>query len=217
MTHKLATWIDQFGTLGLRRLRPLHHLVPGRDRHHRGGGGDPRHGPSAVPDRVPGSDRRDESAIAGLLGESPASRRACRRRSWSWIAGCAQNARFDAGDLLFREGERSGRLLRCSATGRVALEIYVPGRGAGDRRDARATASCWAGRGCSRPTAGTSTRASSSRSRAIAFDGACLRGKCEADHDLGYELMKRFAPVIIERLQATRLRLLDVYGRAATG
>ena len=47
---------------------------------------------------------------------------------------------------------------------------------------------------------------------AIAFDGACLRGKCEADHDLGYELMRRIAQVIIERLQATRLRLLDVYG-----
>ena len=39
--------------------------------------------------------------------------------------------------------------------------------------------------------------------RAIAFDGACLRGKCEADHDLGYELMRRIAQVIIERLQAT--------------
>ena len=28
MTHKLATWHDQFGTLRLRRLRPVHHLVP---------------------------------------------------------------------------------------------------------------------------------------------------------------------------------------------
>ena len=37
MTHKLATWIDQFGTSGLRRLRPVHHLVPGRHRHHRRG------------------------------------------------------------------------------------------------------------------------------------------------------------------------------------
>ena len=52
----------------------------------------------------------------------------------------------------------------------------------------------------------------SSHIGAIAFDGACLRGKCEADHDLGYELMQRIAQVIIERLQATRLRLLDVYG-----
>ena len=42
MTHKLATWIDQFGIFRLRRLRPLHHLVPGRDRHHRRGASDPR-------------------------------------------------------------------------------------------------------------------------------------------------------------------------------
>ena len=48
--------------------------------------------------------------------------------------------------------------------------------------------------------------------RATAFDGACLRGKCEADPALGYELMSRFAQVLIERLQWTRLRLLDVYG-----
>jgi CRP/FNR family transcriptional regulator, cyclic AMP receptor protein len=49
---------------------------------------------------------------------------------------------------------------------------------------------------------------------AISLDGACLRGKCDDDHELGYELMKRFAQVIVERLQATRLRLLDVYGRS---
>ena len=48
--------------------------------------------------------------------------------------------------------------------------------------------------------------------RATAFDGACLRGKCEDDPALGYDLMKRFAQVLIERLQWTRLRLLDVYG-----
>ena len=34
--------------LGLRRLRALHHLVPGGDRHHRGGGGDPRHRPRPI-------------------------------------------------------------------------------------------------------------------------------------------------------------------------
>lgn len=46
----------------------------------------------------------------------------------------------------------------------------------------------------------------------IAFDGTCLRGKCDADHDLGYELMRRFARVMTHRLQMTRLRLLDLYG-----
>jgi hypothetical protein len=48
--------------------------------------------------------------------------------------------------------------------------------------------------------------------RAIAFDGRCLRGKCEEDHDLGYWLMQRFAQVMSQRLQATRLQLLDLYG-----
>jgi len=40
--------------------------------------------------------------------------------------------------------------------------------------------------------------------RAIALDGRCLRGRSEEDHDLGYELMKRCARVMEQRLQATR-------------
>jgi CRP-like cAMP-binding protein len=48
--------------------------------------------------------------------------------------------------------------------------------------------------------------------RAIALDGACLRRKCEETPSLGYELMKRFARVLDESLQASRLQLLDVYG-----
>jgi hypothetical protein len=32
------------------------------------------------------------------------------------------------------------------------------------------------------------------------------------DHDLGYALLKRFLPVLVQRLQAMRLQLLDVYG-----
>jgi CRP/FNR family transcriptional regulator, cyclic AMP receptor protein len=48
--------------------------------------------------------------------------------------------------------------------------------------------------------------------RATSFDGVCLRAKCESDPKLGYELMSRFAQVMIRRLQWTRLRLLDVYG-----
>ena len=47
--------------------------------------------------------------------------------------------------------------------------------------------------------------------RAIALDATCLRDKCEEDHNLGYEFMKRFAAIIVDRLQATRLQVLDVY------
>ena len=48
--------------------------------------------------------------------------------------------------------------------------------------------------------------------RAISMDATCLRGKCEDDHDLGYDMMKRFMPILIERLQNTRMQLLDIYG-----
>ena len=45
--------------------------------------------------------------------------------------------------------------------------------------------------------------------KAIFFYGTRLREHCEADHDLGYELMKRMAAVVIQRLQATREQLLQ--------
>ena len=47
--------------------------------------------------------------------------------------------------------------------------------------------------------------------RAIALDAKCLRTKCDEDHDLGYEMMKRFSVILVERLRATRLQVLDLY------
>ncbi len=51
--------------------------------------------------------------------------------------------------------------------------------------------------------------------RALGVDAKCLRGKTNSDHDFGYEMMLRFVPVLVERLQATRMQLLDVYGPPA--
>ena len=45
--------------------------------------------------------------------------------------------------------------------------------------------------------------------KAIFFYGTRLRERCEMDHELGFELMKRVAEVVIHRLQATRRRLLE--------
>jgi hypothetical protein len=38
-----------------------------------------------------------------------------------------------------------------------------------------------------------------------------LRNKCEENHDLGYEVLKRFAGIVSQRLEATRFQLLDIY------
>ena len=48
-----------------------------------------------------------------------------------------------------------------------------------------------------------------SPAKAIFFYGTRLREECEANPELGYELMKRVSAVVIERLQATRRRLVE--------
>lgn len=47
--------------------------------------------------------------------------------------------------------------------------------------------------------------------RAIAIDGKCLRAKCERNHDLGYELLRRTVDIVGKRLETTRFRLRDLY------
>ena len=54
------------------------------------------------------------------------------------------------------------------------------------------------------------------RTSATALDAACLRGKCDDDPVLGYALFKRFALLMRDRLQASRLQMLDVYGGGST-
>jgi len=130
------------------------------------------------------------------------------------VAGCGSNVRFKEDELLFRDGEDADTFF-VLRHGSVALETFVPARGpvtietleAGDvvgwswlfppyrwHFDARAL----------------------SLVRATVFDGACLREKCARDPKLGYDLMSRFAQITVERLQWTRMRLLDVYGYAGS-
>jgi len=128
------------------------------------------------------------------------------------ITGCAANAVFNAGEPIFREGGEANHFFLIRY-GKAAVEIFVPGKGPvtiqtvqqGDilgwswlvppfrwHHDARALELV----------------------RALSFDGECLRRKCESDPRLGYELMQRFAQVIVQRLQNTQVQLLDVYGNA---
>jgi len=51
--------------------------------------------------------------------------------------------------------------------------------------------------------------------KALAFDGAALLDACRADPAFGFALMYRMLGVVSERLQATRLQLLDMYSPVA--
>ena len=132
------------------------------------------------------------------------------REQLELIAGCGRNEHVESGAFLLREGDPADRFFLIRR-GAVAIEVHAAGRGAltietlhaGDavglswlfepyrwHLDARALEPC----------------------ALIGFDASCLRGKLELDHNLGYELMRRFTANLLERLQATRLQLLDVYG-----
>ena len=50
-----------------------------------------------------------------------------------------------------------------------------------------------------------------SPTKAVSIDGNVLRIKCEEDHDLGYELMKRFAGIIEQRLRSVRSQNPNMY------
>jgi CRP-like cAMP-binding protein len=131
------------------------------------------------------------------------------------VAGCGRNVPVEPDKYLLREGDPADTFFLIRR-GSVALEVHGPGRGAlvietlyeGDavgwswlfapyrwQLDARTLEHC----------------------SLVALDGACLRDKCERDHELGYQLMRRFAADLVERLQATRLQLLDVYGTSHVG
>ena len=127
------------------------------------------------------------------------------------LVGCASNVKFDIGDYVSREGQEAKQFFFVRH-GKLAVELLTHDRGPmtiqtigeGDvlgwswlfppylwHFDVRAV----------------------ELTRAIAMDGECLRNKCESDHELGYEIMKRFSHVMVNRLSATRLQLLDVYGK----
>jgi len=128
------------------------------------------------------------------------------------MAGCAVNEAFAPGDLLCQEGA-SADTFYLVRRGHVSIEVHTPGRGAvvietvgpGDvvgwswlvppyrwTFDARATEPT----GC------------------VAVDGACLRAKALADPSMGFVLLSKVSVTLLARLQATRLRLLDLYGSA---
>ena len=123
------------------------------------------------------------------------------------LADNAMQSQFRAGELIFREGGPANRFyliqhgqvaLESSRKDRPAVRIQIIGAGDvlgwswlfppyGWHFDARAL----------EPTT------------AIFFYGTRLREECEKDHDLGYKLMKRMAGVMLQRLQAARLQLLE--------
>ena len=127
----------------------------------------------------------------------------------AFIAGCGRNTVFKPGDYVMREGGEATHfyLIR---SGSIALETFAPGRGpvafdtvkAGDFLGVS-----W----LVEPHRWSFDARVVEETHAIDFDAECLRKKCDADPSLGYAMMKRFVPAVLQRLKAARLQCMDLY------
>ena len=159
----------------------------------------------AVPPSPAGEAMRDRADLEALISSHPFLT-GLSPHQYRILTDCAMLTKFQPDELIIREGDPANRfylILR----GKIALESHMHDPAgapiqtieAGDvlgwswlfppyywHFDARAL----------EPT------------EAVFLYATPLRDECEADHDLGYELVKRMAEVMQKRLQATRRILL---------
>lgn len=127
------------------------------------------------------------------------------------VAGCAKNVRFDPGEFIFKEGEAADQfyLIRY---GQVSVDSHIPSRG--DATIDMVHAGEILGWSWLFPPYRWHFDAKAvTLTRAIAMDGKCMRRKKDEDHELGYHLMSFFASIMQDMLQATRMRLVDMYSQ----
>ncbi|MEK7404200.1 MAG: Crp/Fnr family transcriptional regulator [Acidobacteriota bacterium] len=124
------------------------------------------------------------------------------------FAELAREVRFVRDQIIFREGEECG-LFYLILSGRVALEVSAPGC---ILRVLTLEGGEQLGWSSVLEAGGKHFQARSLEAvRALVFDGARLREACDQDPEFGYALMTQLLQVVAERLQATRLQLMDIY------
>ena len=144
-----------------------------------------------------------------ILGEHPFFK-ALSGPHLDTVVGCVANVVFQPGEFIFREGQAADHFF-VVREGKVAVEVFVPNKGPvtiETIEGGEVLGWSWL---FAPYTARFDARALNAV-RALALDGACLRTKCEEDPGLGYQLLRRFTAVVVSRLEATRMQLLDLYG-----
>lgn len=124
------------------------------------------------------------------------------------LASLARNVSFARNEVIFREGDDIHDFFLV-VSGRVALEIVSEGVA---HRVHTLSAGDELGWSAVLMGQGKYFQARAlEQVGALAFDGGELLALCESDPAFGYKLMHRLLGVVAERLQATRLQLLDTY------
>lgn len=127
------------------------------------------------------------------------------------VAGCGSNVVFEPETVIAAEGSEANEFF-IIRRGRVAIQLHAAGTGVAllqtlDGGDILGWSWLF-------PPYRWSVEARALQQvHAIKLDGKCLRDKCELNSGMAYALMKKFSRIMTQRLEATRLQLLDLYGR----
>jgi CRP/FNR family cyclic AMP-dependent transcriptional regulator len=124
------------------------------------------------------------------------------------LADCAMRSHFEAGHVIFREGESANRFYLVEY-GKVALESSTLGEPVKIEEIGDGDLLGWSW--LFPPYAWHFSARALEDTTAIFFYGTVLRDYCEKDHSLGFELFKRMSVVMLRRLQAARQKLLNVH------
>ena len=139
--------------------------------------------------------------LAGIGGEHLAKLQGCCRASL---------VTFKAGYQIFKEGQEADACYLIES-GDVALQVFTPGPGPARTIETLHSGDVLGWSWLFPPYRWSFDAKAITQVQAISLDGTLLRQAKDADVAFGYELMRRFGRIVVKRLQATRLQLLDVY------
>jgi len=131
--------------------------------------------------------------------------RGLNERHFEALAACAMRLHFNAGDVIFREGDPANRFYLI-IKGKIAIESD-----SGEKRLTVQTVGAGNVLGWSwlfPPYYLHFNARALEPTEVMFFYGTRLREMCDEDPELGYEMLKRIAKVVIERLVTTEKKLL---------
>jgi len=126
------------------------------------------------------------------------------------MAACGRPVQFKAGDFLCREAEEALDFY-VIISGSVSVEIFSARRGPVTTTtvdEGEVLGWLW----FKQPYHWHLDARARQVTRTIALEVAALKARCEEDHNLGYELMKRYAHYLAVQFRVTKLQLVDMYG-----
>lgn len=125
-----------------------------------------------------------------------------------FISGCASHAHFSEGEFLLLEGSEADHFFAIRE-GLAALEIEAANKTFTLQTVQEGNVVGWSWM-IPPYTWHYDVRAITPVS-AIRFNALCVRDKCDADPRFGYEVLRRFSRLVIQRLMVTRMLLIDMY------